>query len=247
MRKTSTILDLFAVVPRMGYSVILEEGIMEKAETIRARVEAKLKADAEAVLDKLGLTASDAIRLFYKQVALRRGLPFDVVIPNAATRKAMRDVIEGRELTKYKDTREMFEKLGANRQLIVELFPTPHRRASRFSNRQDIVEIRGGGKCCSRHLGAGLLLFVRCLRPRVGASDYKGNLTNCREKPALRCPIIGLWCHSLATSPTGNAGRNRHKLTSIVSAPADIQGGDEVAEETLSGLNDELSVRNRGS
>src|SRR5271157_3798608 len=99
---------------------------------------------------------------------------------------------------------EIFEDIPvANRQLIVELFPTPHRRASRFSNRQDIVEIRGGGKCCSRHLGAGLLLFVRCLRPRVGASDYKGNLTNCREKPALRCPIIGLWCHSLATSPTG--------------------------------------------
>jgi addiction module RelB/DinJ family antitoxin len=63
----------------MGYSVILEERIMEKAETIRARVEAKLKADAEAVLDKLGLTASDAIRLFYKQVALRWGLPFGVV------------------------------------------------------------------------------------------------------------------------------------------------------------------------
>jgi len=56
----------------MGYSVILEEGITAKTETIRARVEAKLKAEAEAVLDELGLTASDAIRLFYKQVALRR-------------------------------------------------------------------------------------------------------------------------------------------------------------------------------
>ena len=85
---------------------------MAKTETIRARVEVKLKTDAEAVLDKLGLTASDAIRLFYKQVALRRGLPFDVVIPGAATRKAMRDVIEGRELTRYKDTRAMVEKLG---------------------------------------------------------------------------------------------------------------------------------------
>jgi DNA-damage-inducible protein J len=96
----------------MGYSVIREERIMAKTATIRARVESKLKADAEAVLDELGLTASDAIRLVYKQVALRRGLPFDVVIPNATTRKAMRDVIEGRELTQYKDTREMFEKLG---------------------------------------------------------------------------------------------------------------------------------------
>ena len=82
---------------------------MAKTATIRARVEAKLKADAEAVLGELGLSSSDAIRLFYKQVALRRGLPFDVVIPNAATRKAMRDVIEGRELTRYKDTQEMFK------------------------------------------------------------------------------------------------------------------------------------------
>ena len=44
----------------MGYSLILEERIMAKTETIRARVEAKLKADAEAVLEELGLTASVA-------------------------------------------------------------------------------------------------------------------------------------------------------------------------------------------
>ncbi len=85
---------------------------MAKTVSIKARVEADLKADAEAVLDELGRTASDAIRLFYRQVALRRGLPFDVVIPNAATRKAMRDVMKGQELTRYKDTQEMFEKLG---------------------------------------------------------------------------------------------------------------------------------------
>ena len=66
LRKTSTILDLFVDVPRMGYSEIQEQRIMARTETIRARVEAKLKADAEAVLDELGLTASDAIRLLYQ-------------------------------------------------------------------------------------------------------------------------------------------------------------------------------------
>ena len=59
----------------------------------------------------------------------------------------------------------------------------------------------------------------------------------------MRCPITGLRCHLLATPPTGNAGRNRHESASQVSARADIQGGDVVAEETPSGLNDELSVR----
>jgi DNA-damage-inducible protein J len=85
---------------------------MPKTETIRARVETKLKADAESVLNRLGLSASEAIRLFYKQVVLRQGLPFDVTIPNAATRRAMRDVEEGRGLTRYNDTQEMFKKLG---------------------------------------------------------------------------------------------------------------------------------------
>jgi DNA-damage-inducible protein J len=85
---------------------------MAKTEAIRARVEPKLKADAERILDEIGLDASDAIRVFYKQVVLRKGLPFDVTIPNEATRRAMRDVQKGRRLTRYKDTAELRAKLG---------------------------------------------------------------------------------------------------------------------------------------
>ncbi len=85
---------------------------MAKTEAIKARVEPKLKARAERILDELGLDASDAIRVFYKQVVLRNGLPFDVAIPNEATRRAMRDVQNGRGLTKYQDTAEMREKRG---------------------------------------------------------------------------------------------------------------------------------------
>ncbi|MBV8235019.1 MAG: type II toxin-antitoxin system RelB/DinJ family antitoxin [Acidimicrobiia bacterium] len=85
---------------------------MPKTETIRARVDAQLKADAEAVLSELGLSSSDAIRLFYTQVILRQGLPFAVAVPNAETRRAIRDVERGRGLTKYQDTQEMFDKLG---------------------------------------------------------------------------------------------------------------------------------------
>jgi len=83
-----------------------------KTEAIQARIEPKLKAEAERILNELGLDASDAIRVFYKQVVLRKGLPFDLAIPNEATRRAMRDVQESRRLTRYKDTAEMREKLG---------------------------------------------------------------------------------------------------------------------------------------
>ncbi len=74
---------------------------MAKTDTVRARVEPELKAEAETILRALGLTPAEAIRLFYRQVALRRGLPFAVEIPNAETRDAMREARERENLTEW--------------------------------------------------------------------------------------------------------------------------------------------------
>lgn len=74
---------------------------MSKSETIRARVEPDVKEEAEAVLHELGLSPSQALTLFYRQIALRRGLPFDVRIPNAETRAAMQQALDGEELTDW--------------------------------------------------------------------------------------------------------------------------------------------------
>jgi DNA-damage-inducible protein J len=79
---------------------------------IRARVSPELKAEAESVLAKIGLSPSDAIRIFYSQVAMRNGLPFEVCIPNATTRQALRDAQAGRNMTDYASVDEMFEDLG---------------------------------------------------------------------------------------------------------------------------------------
>jgi DNA-damage-inducible protein J len=49
-----------------------------KTETIRARVEPVLKERAEAILDRLGVTPTAAITMLYRQIVMRRGLPFDV-------------------------------------------------------------------------------------------------------------------------------------------------------------------------
>jgi DNA-damage-inducible protein J len=49
-----------------------------KTAVIRARIDAKLKADAVAVLSACGLEVSDAIRLFLMQVVAQRGLPFTI-------------------------------------------------------------------------------------------------------------------------------------------------------------------------
>ena len=69
---------------------------MGKTAYITARVEPKLKASAEGVLQKLGISTTEAITMFLHQVALHRGLPFEVRIPNAASRRAIDELEAGR-------------------------------------------------------------------------------------------------------------------------------------------------------
>lgn len=82
-----------------------------KTGMIRARIDPDLKLKAETILGNLGLNASDAIRLFYTQITLMDGLPFPVKVPNARTRKAIRDADAGKNLTHYGSVDEMFEDL----------------------------------------------------------------------------------------------------------------------------------------
>jgi DNA-damage-inducible protein J len=74
---------------------------MAKSEMIRARVEPGLKHEAEAVLERLGMTPTEAITLFYKQVSLHRGLPFPVRIPNAVTRRALKAAQRGEDVETF--------------------------------------------------------------------------------------------------------------------------------------------------
>jgi DNA-damage-inducible protein J len=85
---------------------------MNKTAMVRARVEPELKGRAETVFQRLGLNATQAITLFYKQVELRGGLPFDVVVPTPATKRAFEATDAGRDLIVCEDAQDMFEKLG---------------------------------------------------------------------------------------------------------------------------------------
>ena len=53
----------------------------QKAANIYARIEPEVKERAEAILAALGIPASNAINMFYKQIILQRGLPFEVKMP----------------------------------------------------------------------------------------------------------------------------------------------------------------------
>ena len=85
---------------------------MSKTETIRARVQPELKDKAEYIFRKLGLTTTQAITLFYKQVELRKGLPFEVAIPNKTTYRTFTNTDAGRDLLVCENADDMFKKLG---------------------------------------------------------------------------------------------------------------------------------------
>ena len=54
---------------------------MAKSANLYARIEPEVKEQAEAILNALGIPASNAITMFYKQIILQRGLPFEVKLP----------------------------------------------------------------------------------------------------------------------------------------------------------------------
>jgi DNA-damage-inducible protein J len=104
-----------AKVPESEAETRTATGGVGQTGMIRARVSADLKVEAENILNHIGLSASDAIRMFYRQVILCNGLPFPARIPNATTRKALRDAEAGKNLTRYADTDDLFRRLGIKR------------------------------------------------------------------------------------------------------------------------------------
>lgn len=84
---------------------------MAKTDVISARIDPALKREAEQVLEKLGLTATQAITVFYKQVKLQRGLPFDLKIPNEVTEKALEDARARHDLVDFETTEALYKDL----------------------------------------------------------------------------------------------------------------------------------------
>lgn len=81
-----------------------------KTTTVHARVSPGVKGGAEKVLEKMGLSLSQAISLFLNQVALHKGMPFELNLPNKETRKALADSVNRRNLKTYKSVDDLMDK-----------------------------------------------------------------------------------------------------------------------------------------
>jgi DNA-damage-inducible protein J len=84
---------------------------MGKTAYITARIEPKLKAQAGRVLAKVGVSTTDAITMFMRQVVLHDGLPFEVRVPNAETRKAIEELRAGRGKVFNGSAEELFDSI----------------------------------------------------------------------------------------------------------------------------------------
>jgi DNA-damage-inducible protein J len=85
---------------------------MPKTAVISARIDPELKHGAEEVFKELGLTVTQAITLFYKQVELERGLPFAVRVPNDVTVEALEQARTRQGLESFNTLDDLFKDLG---------------------------------------------------------------------------------------------------------------------------------------
>ncbi len=86
-----------------------------KTSTIHLRIEPDLKAEAELLFKSLGLSTTDAIKIFLHQVVLTGGLPFPVKMPqpNEKTLLAMKEaelIAAGRKTTNTSTVEELFQE-----------------------------------------------------------------------------------------------------------------------------------------
>lgn len=85
---------------------------MNKAATINARIEPNLKHQAESILHSVGLSTAEAIRLFYTQICLNKGLPFEVKLPSDDTLDAMNELESGKG-SMYNSMKEVWDDVDS--------------------------------------------------------------------------------------------------------------------------------------
>ena len=86
---------------------------MAENAVVRARIDARIKKEAETVLASVGLTVSDAFRLMMVRIAKERALPFQPLVPNDETIEAMKAARRG-ELETADSPQNLLDRLNAD-------------------------------------------------------------------------------------------------------------------------------------
>ncbi len=98
---------------------------MAGTSSLSVRMDTSLKKNAEQILSELGISASGAVQMFYRQIVLRRGLPFELTLPQPTAiggmsqealdrelRKGMASLQAGKRISTDEVDRELAEEFG---------------------------------------------------------------------------------------------------------------------------------------
>ena len=82
---------------------------MNKTATVHARMDSGTKLASERVLSRIGMTPTDAVRLLYRQIALRREFPLELRIPNKLTASTLDKSDRNEEVESFDSLDKMVE------------------------------------------------------------------------------------------------------------------------------------------
>ncbi len=85
---------------------------MSKNTTISIRIDSETKVQSQKVLKQLHMTMSEAVAVFLKQVALQRGIPFEIRIPTELTARTLEKSEKGEEVKSFDSVDALFEDLN---------------------------------------------------------------------------------------------------------------------------------------
>lgn len=80
---------------------------MSQTAVIHARIDPETKELTERVLSQLGMTPTEAIRLLYRQIAMRGEFPIELKVPNATTAETLRKADRGEELESFESSADL--------------------------------------------------------------------------------------------------------------------------------------------
>ena len=83
-----------------------------KTANLNVRMDPELKEEVQSILDTLGISTTEAVRAYFKQIKLHQGIPFELRIPNELTQKTLQQLRDSKEVDRFDSTEDLFDDLG---------------------------------------------------------------------------------------------------------------------------------------
>ena len=101
-------------------TIVVRKRIMQKTEIVHTRVSPEIKKECDYIFSKLGITTSYAITMFLNQVSLRKGIPFDIALPETEDLVAFAENVSSVDAGKPSEEAKRIMRLYADGQIDYE-------------------------------------------------------------------------------------------------------------------------------